>query len=217
MANNRLVIVSGGKVGVIFGVYDVFGTNNGSETVRLFNGGTAFLQGDFGRGGDIIEMGDIASDYTVRLEGSNVIFTSASDGITAYVPMTTGNTIGTTISFEDANGNYVDSRALRFNGTNIVLGDQVVTGTATAVNPIAPAQSGQSALLAEPAHDDETVLSAPGDTEVIAFAALAAPAPEAVGGFDGSAIHFSATDLPPQFYSKLGFEAGMTSFVVNFA
>jgi len=214
MANNRVIVQAGSVAGAILGTYDIFGTNNGAETVTVFDNTIANFQGDFARGGDVIRLTDTATDFTVRISGSNVEIFSASASITALIPI---GTVGTTISFQTGPNQFADSRTLIFDGTNVVLGGQVVTGAVAALNPIAPAQSGQSALLAEPANDDATALPAPAEAAVIAFAALAAPVPDAVSGFDGSAIHFSATDLPPQFYSKLGLEAGMTSFVVNFA
>lgn len=229
MANNRVILQSGSVAGAILGIYDIFGSNAGSETVTVFEGTTANFQGDFARGGDIIRLTDTATDFTARIVGSNVELFSATAGLTALVPI---GVAGTTIAFETGANQYTDSRTLVFDGTNVVLGGQVITSTAVAVNPIAPPQSGQSALLAEPAHDDARALAAPAASEaptasdipaasdaseVIAFAAFAAPATATFGGFDGAAMLFSATDASPQFYAKLGIEGGMSNFLANFA
>lgn len=130
MANNRIVVQQGQTAGAIIGTYDIFGTNTGSETVTIFDGTTANFQGDFARGGDVIRIADVAGDFTVSLSGSNVVLTSASDGITVRVPI---GTVGTRIVFENSAGQLTDERVLVFNGTNVLLGDQVVTSTASAV------------------------------------------------------------------------------------
>jgi Ca2+-binding RTX toxin-like protein len=130
MANNRIVVQQGSSAGAILGTYDIFGTNTGAETVTVFDGTTANFQGDFGRGGDIIRLADVAGDFTVSLSGSNAVLTSLSDGITVRIPI---GSVGTTIVFQDLNGNFTDSRTLVFNGTNVVLGGQTVSVVPTAV------------------------------------------------------------------------------------
>jgi len=130
MANNRLVVQSGQSAGAIIGTYDIFGTNAGAETVTVYDGTTANFQGDFSRGGDTIRLTDLATDFTVQISGSNAILTSVSDGITVVIPI---GTVGTKIVFENAAGQLVDERVLIFNGANVLLGAQTVTGTATQV------------------------------------------------------------------------------------
>ncbi|MBY8824497.1 beta strand repeat-containing protein [Sphingomonas colocasiae] len=132
MANNRLVVQSGGTAGAILGTVDVFGTNLGAETVTVYDNTIANFQGDFARGGDTIRLTDVASDFTVQISGSNAVLTSASDGITVVIPI---GTVGVTIVFENSAGNLVDSRTLVYNGTNVVLGSQVVTNAPVAVAP----------------------------------------------------------------------------------
>lgn len=132
MANNRLVVQSNGTAGAILGTVDIFGTNLGAETVTVYDSTIANFQGDFARGGDTIKLTDVASDFTVRLSGSNAVLTSVSDGITVVIPI---GTAGATIVFENASGDLVDSRVLVFNGTNVLLGSQVLTTSAAAVVP----------------------------------------------------------------------------------
>lgn len=131
MANNRIVVQQGQTAGAILGTYDIFGTNVGAETVTVFDGTTANFQGDFGRGGDIIRIADVAGDFTVALSGSNIVLTSASDGITVRIPV---GTVGAKVVFENAAGQLADERTLIFNGSSVILGNQVVTAVATAVN-----------------------------------------------------------------------------------
>jgi Ca2+-binding RTX toxin-like protein len=133
MANNRIVVQSGGTAGAILGSYDIFGTNTGAETVTVFDNTTVNFQGDFSRGGDTIKLTDTATDFTVRIVGSNAVLTSVSDGITVVIPIPNVGTAGINVVFENASGNLVDSRVLVFNGTNVLLGAQTVTTSPTQV------------------------------------------------------------------------------------
>lgn len=130
MANNRIVVQQGQAAGAILGAYDIFGTNAGAETVTVFDGTTANFQGDFARGGDVIRIADVAGDFTVALSGSNIVLTSASDGITVRIPV---GTVGTRVVFENSAGQLVDERSLVFNGSSVVLGTQIVTAIAASV------------------------------------------------------------------------------------
>jgi Ca2+-binding RTX toxin-like protein len=132
MANNRLIVTAGGRASVIDGTYDIFGTNLQSETITVYEDTTAFFQGDFARGGDTIRLRDIATDFRVSLSGSNVILTSISDGISVRVPV---GIVGIKLVFENAAGQFADERQLRFNGTNVVLGNQTVTANAMSLGP----------------------------------------------------------------------------------
>lgn len=147
MANNRIVVQSGGTAGAILGNYDIFGTNLGAETVTVFDNTIVNFQGDFSRGGDTIRLTDVATDFTVRIQGSNILLTSASDGITVLIPIPNLGTNGTTIVFENSAGNLVDSRVLIYNGTNVVLGTQTVTTGSTGVAPSGNGNSQNTIVL----------------------------------------------------------------------
>ena len=127
----------------------MFGTNTGIETVRVFDGATAFFQGDFSRGGDTIQLTDVATDFTVRLEGSNVVLTSVSDGITVYIPMSTTNTTGTTVVFENSAGGLTDIRVLRYDplSGNVQLGGQNLTTSPVNVAPAGGGNSSNTIIL----------------------------------------------------------------------
>jgi len=126
--NDRIIIHSGQAAGAIMGVYDVFGTNQGSERITIFEGTNVALQGDFARGGDVITLMGAADDFTARLSGSYVILTSLFDGIEARIPI---GTTGVQMLFENAPGQFADSRILRFDGTDVMLGAAAVTSEET--------------------------------------------------------------------------------------
>ena len=86
------------------------------------------LQGDFARGGDVITLMGSADDFTARLSGSYVILTSLFDGIEARIPI---GTTGVLMLFENAPSQFADSRILRFDGTDVMLGTAAVTGKET--------------------------------------------------------------------------------------
>jgi hypothetical protein len=209
MANNRLIVQAGSTAGAILGSYDVFGSNDGAETVIVFDNTIANFQGDFARGGDTIKLADTATDFTVQLIGSNVKLTSTSDGVVAFIPI---GLAGSTVQFETAPGVYSDSRTLIFSGGNVMLGSQVVTTTEAAVAPAAPAAP---ALAAGPA-----IESAGTDDHAAAkeaLAALEAPTATALGGTDTAVVNFVVEQIDHGFFARNSMEAGMTNFVVNFA
>lgn len=140
MASNRIIVAPNGTAGAILGSYDIFGTNAGAETVTVYNSTTAAFQGDFARGGDTIRLFDVASDFTIRLAGSSAELFSVSDGISVTVPI---GIAGVSIRFLTGSNVFDDVRILKFDGTNVVLGTQVVTGDALAVTPT-PSQSSAS-------------------------------------------------------------------------
>ena len=154
MANNRLIVAPGGSGGAILGSYDVFGTNTGAETVTVYDGTIAVFQGDFARGGDTIRLTDSASDFTIRIAGSNAELTSLSDGIVVTVPI---GAAGVSINFQTAANVFADARILKFDGTNVVLGTQILTTSSTAIEAYVPPQgalgfgyAGESLELIEP-------------------------------------------------------------------
>ena len=130
MLNNRIIIAPGGSVGAILGVYDIFGTSTGSETVTVFDETTVTLQPDFNRGGDTVRLRDVASDFQILRAGSNVVLTSVSDAVSVTVPV---GIAGLKVVFENSAGQLNDERTLLFNGTNVVLGNQVIGFTASQV------------------------------------------------------------------------------------
>ena len=130
MLNNRIIITPGGSVGAILGVYDIFGTSTGSETVTVFDETTVTLQPDFNRGGDTLRLRDVASDFQILRAGSNVVLTSVSDAVSVTVPV---GIAGLKVVFENSAGQLNDERTLLFNGTNVVLGNQVIGFTASQV------------------------------------------------------------------------------------
>lgn len=189
MANNRLIIQPNSQSSVIQGAYDVFGTNDGAEMLTVYENTLAYLQGDFARGGDTLRLRDVAGDFTIRLAGSNAELVSTSDGIVASIPI---GTVGLTIQFEaTANGAFTDSRVLRFDGTNVVLGTQVLTGAEQTVNPLAapaPAAANGPALpsfaaIAEAAPKAAAVSDA---GEMNHFASF-----RGVAGIEGASVHFA--------------------------
>jgi len=108
----------------------VFGTSAGDETVTLVTpvAGqtlTVSFDGSFNLGGDTIVFAGSASDYTIVQDSSGVII--SGNGITATVP---AGPAGTDIVFGDS-----DPLTLAIDTTAgaIVLGDQTVTDTATAI------------------------------------------------------------------------------------
>ncbi|MEJ6010516.1 hypothetical protein [Novosphingobium aquae] len=132
-----MIVSPGGSGGAILGSYDVFGTNAGAETLTVYDNTVAVFQGDFARGGDTIRLTDAAGDFTVRIAGSNAELISLSDGIVVTVPI---GAAGVSINFQTASNVYADARTLKFDGTNVVLGTQVLTTTATALDAYAPPQ-----------------------------------------------------------------------------
>ena len=147
MANNRIIVAPDGTAGAILGIYDVFGTNTGSETVTVYDNTIANFQGDFARGGDVIRLTDFAEDFTIRLAGSNAELVSLSDSITVSIPI---GIAGVTVQFETAPNVFSDARTLVFNGTDVVLDGQIVTGEASALNPYSPPPAAASSEAESP-------------------------------------------------------------------
>lgn len=206
MANNRLIVQFGQTAGAIGGTYDIFGSNTGTETVVVYENTIANFQGDFARGGDTIRLRDVATDFTIRLAGSNAQLISTSDGIVATIPV---GITGATIQFETAPNVFGDSRTLIFNGTNVTLGGQILTTTATAVDPAAP-PAGPAISGHESALDAALIPTAPAALDAPTFAAFG-------GGAHGSLAELQVAHIESAFFARASMESGMTNFVVNFA
>jgi hypothetical protein len=210
MANNRVILQAGSFAGAILGTYDIFGSNAGSETVTVFDNTIANFQGDFARGGDIIRLNDTATDFTIRINGSNVEIFSASAGITALVPI---GIAGTAIGFQTGTNTFTDTRTLIFDGTNVVLGGQVVTGTAAAVNPVAPPAGPEIYSLTL---DDAVALPPPAGPQLASLKEIDVPQAAAFAVSEPAVVHFSVPE-PVTIDYKAAFELGMTSAVIHFA
>ncbi|MCB2059897.1 MAG: hypothetical protein R3E09_12525 [Novosphingobium sp.] len=98
--------------------FDVFGTND-LETVSFKPDAIAVLDPSFNKGGDTINIAGASTNFDGNLSGSNFILTSPA-GANIAIPV---GTTGATISFAD--GSYT----LQFNGTNVLLGAQIITET----------------------------------------------------------------------------------------
>lgn len=133
MANNRLIVQASGTAGVIYGAYDIFGTNAASETITVHDGTEAYFQGDFQRGGDNIKIKGMAGDFTAKIAGSNIALVSASDNMTVVIPI---GTYGCEVIFEDRNGDLADFRTLRFTNGSVYLGSQIITSSISDVDPL---------------------------------------------------------------------------------
>lgn len=122
---NNLYLASGGTLALAFGTSatKIYGSVD-ADTVTIAAGVTAVLDGSFNRGNDTIKFtGNAASYSIVRLNASTVKITDAS-GTSVTIPV--GST-GTQIQFADA------TRTLSGSSAGIVLGDQAVTATASAL------------------------------------------------------------------------------------
>lgn len=124
-ALNNTYLASGGTLALAFGTSPtrIFGSVD-ADKVTIAAGVTAVLDGSFNRGNDtIVFTGNAASYSIVRVNASTVRITDAA-GTNVTIPV--GST-GTKIQFADA------ERTLSGSSAGIVLGDQSVTATATAL------------------------------------------------------------------------------------
>lgn len=138
----RILLTAGqefGTIGQFTPATQVFGTADGSETVLLTGNSTAVFDQSFNKGGDTIRIDGVASDYSVVLNGSNVVLTSAN-GANIVIPV---GASGLDIQFSDA------TRELRFDEatSTVVLGEQIVGNTASPVEPGDAGVSGQTFVL----------------------------------------------------------------------
>lgn len=125
----RLYLDAGSVYGIIgsFAPTDVIGTND-SETVYVSPNGKAIFDPSFNRGGDEIVIQGDSSFYSAALVGSSILITNDNNA-SIRIPV---GTAGATVSFEDG------SFDLLFNGTAVVLGDQVINATSTALDLTPP-------------------------------------------------------------------------------
>lgn len=139
----RLFLEAGETYGLIgpFGTTDVIGTN-GNETVIVQANGKATFDPSFNRGGDEIEIQGDSTDFLGGLSGSSLLITS-DNGASIRIPF---GSAGTTITFQ--NGSF----DLVFANGAITLGEQVITGTPTALENLGEGIAA-SALSAEPSAD----------------------------------------------------------------
>ncbi len=186
MPNDQIIVPFGDSAYAFDGIYDIFGTDTGTETVTVMDNTIAYFQSDFSYGGDTIRLLGNATDFTIQLSGSNAILTSAVDGITVNIPV---GTAGLSVVFQDSTGSLTDARNLVIDGTDVVLDGQILTSTATAVDP-APAPS---AFSPDPVADTLAVATV---DEAGTAATIHA------GG--GALAHGAA-------------ESGLTAFIANFA
>jgi len=116
----RLFLAAGETFGTIgpFDNTDVVGTNN-NEVVYVAEDGLATFDPSFNRGGDEIVITGISAAFEGARSGSLFVVTS-NLGAEINIPI---GTAGTTITFNDG------SFTLIFDGTNVLLGDQVITNT----------------------------------------------------------------------------------------
>lgn len=124
-ATGRLFLSPGGEVRVK-GDLSIFGTAE-SEHIVL-NGGRVDLDPSFNRGGDILTLGRPAPDFHAVVEGSRVKLTAV--GYDISIPV---GTVGMELEFAD------DSRTLRYDGVNVLIGDQIILAEGEPV--ITPAAS----------------------------------------------------------------------------
>ncbi|MCB2080230.1 MAG: hypothetical protein KDE55_21355 [Novosphingobium sp.] len=122
----RLFLSAGQTFGTVggFDTTDVIGTND-FETVYNTADALATYDPSFNRGGDTINIAGEAEIYSASLSGSAIVLT-ADNGARIQIPV---GEVGATIVFADA------SRTLVFDGTNVLLGDQIITGTPVDVTP----------------------------------------------------------------------------------
>lgn len=135
------LFTSAGFHGEIGGSGQIFGTNGQEEITILDLPGRISFDSSFNRGGDVIHLQGMASEWWVRQEGSGVVL--AKDMTTIFIPA--GST-GLQIGFADG---FLD---LRFDLTsgNLLVGDQVVA------NDLAQLHATPAATMAFAAMADES-------------------------------------------------------------
>lgn len=122
---NNMYLASGGTLALAFGTSatKVYGSVD-ADKITIAAGVTVVLDGSFNRGNDTIQFtGNAASYSVVRVNASTVRVTDAS-GTSVTIPV---GSAGTAIQFADA------TRTLSGSSAGLVLGDQSITSTATAL------------------------------------------------------------------------------------
>ena len=118
-----VVLLQSGDIISLGGNADIFGTS-GTQTVTILDGSTMIFRSGFNAGSrDTVRLSGLSSNFMLSLGGSSAVLASAADGISITIPVGAN---GTSIAFDNG-----DTRVLVFNGTNVVLGAQVATGTPT--------------------------------------------------------------------------------------
>ncbi len=118
----RLLMQDGGVNAVAGGNVDLFGTN-GLETIVVIGGDVRF-DASFNRGGDAIVFPAIAETFEASTSGSQARI--AQFGLIAWVPF---GMVGASLAFTD------ETRTLRYDGTNVLIGSQIITTSAAPLSP----------------------------------------------------------------------------------
>ncbi|MEE4350139.1 MAG: choice-of-anchor I family protein [Pacificimonas sp.] len=117
----RVVLSEGQNVGLGAGKFNVFGKVAGGEEITVFAGGVLELDPSFNNGGDRLVFDGSSDDFSVSLSGS-VMIIRGGDGTVVSLPI---GMAGTVLQFDD------QTLVARFDGTNVRLGDQLVSDTDT--------------------------------------------------------------------------------------
>nr|WP_314441867.1 calcium-binding protein [uncultured Sphingomonas sp.] len=122
----RLVLTEPGEDVDVGGNVTVIGTTSGGEVITIIRG-NIILDASFNTGGDTVRLPDLASAFTVRLQGASAILTGATTSVTIPV-----GPFGLQVEFDDT------TRTLLVDPlTKIVrLGDQTITSSETGVLPV---------------------------------------------------------------------------------
>ncbi|MBZ6379517.1 hypothetical protein B5C34_07385 [Pacificimonas flava] len=117
----RVSLNAGQSGGLGAGRFNIFGTASADETITVLDGAVLTLDASFNRGGDTISFAGESAEYSVDLTGS-VLVIRGDDGTIVALPI---GAEGATLEFAD------ESFVARFDGANVLVGDQVVTSTET--------------------------------------------------------------------------------------
>ncbi len=129
----QVILGRSDSVNLANGVFEIYGTVSGVETITVGPGTTAVFDASFNTGGDVIRLRGAAGSYTIVRDGSVVVLTSGTgaDRISVTIPV---GVVGATIQFDDRSDRLV------FNTTtnNVELGTraQIVGGINTV--PVTP-------------------------------------------------------------------------------
>lgn len=127
-----------GRIDAFDPTLEIIGTNS-EETVFLGTIAIGTFDASFNRGGDELIIDGLSSNYDGGLLGSRLII-SDDDGTNISIP---AGIAGMNITFDD--GSYT----LQIAGGNIVLGDQVITGTATPLDSLGESNGGGDQAVAQ--------------------------------------------------------------------
>jgi hypothetical protein len=143
----RLFLAEGETFGTIgpFDNTDIIGTNS-NEIVYVAENGLATFDPSFNRGGDEIVVTGISAAFEGARSGSLFVITG-NLGAEINIPI---GTAGTTITFNDG------SFTLVFDGTNVLLGDQVITNTPEPLDSLQAMEALSLAIGADAPPSSET-------------------------------------------------------------